>query len=194
MHWGLLLPICYRGENDPEDCWDNLSHFFESLGATTSLKERAELKIYVGIDQYDLQFDKSEAREKISALADAVQVPAVSFSLLRSHFRSKLCHIWSHLAHQAVGDGSDLFVLLGDDIRFLSPGWKSEIERQFEDIAAKRRLPLGFGCVCFRDISFKVFPTFPVIHRSHMDAFGSLFPQEFVNQHGDPYLFELYRR
>ena len=78
--------------------------------------------------------------------------------------------------------------------RFLTMGWKSEIEQQFEDIARKRDLPLGCACVCFRDVSFRVFPTFPVIHRSHMEVFGSLFPMEFVNQHGDPFLFEVYRR
>ena len=193
MQWGLLLPICYRGESNPEECWGELADFVKSLGATTSVEERGQLHVYIGIDQYDLQFDTVEARARISALLEAIHVPA-SFFTLRSHFRCKLCHIWDHLAQQAVKNGSELFVLLGDDIRFLTPGWKSEIEQQFADIAASRSLPLGFGCVCFRDVSFKVFPTFPVIHRSHVEAFDSLFPPDFVNQHGDPYLFELYRR
>ena len=39
-----------------------------------------------------------------------------------------------------------------------------------------------------------VFPTFPVIHRSHFSIFDRLLPKEFLNQHGDPFLFELYRR
>jgi len=43
-------------------------------------------------------------------------------------------------------------------------------------------------------MSFPGFPTFPVIHRWHVNRFGSLLPKQFVNQGGDPYLFELYSR
>lgn len=46
--------------------------------------------------------------------------------------------------------------------------------------------------MCFRDSTFKVFPTFPVIHRIHLEIFGSLLPKAFINQHGDP--IEIYRR
>jgi hypothetical protein len=45
--------------------------------------------------------------------------------------------------------------------------------------------------VAFRDATFPVFPTFPVVHRSHLRG---LLPPPFVNQHGDPFLFQLYRR
>ena len=39
------------------------------------------------------------------------------------------------------------------------------------------------------------FPSFPVLPRSHFDIFsGSIFPRCFVNQHADPFLFQLYRR
>ena len=137
--------------------------------------------------------DSSGAKERVEALFKAIRVPVV-FLQLRSSFRSKMCHIWDHLAQHAVRDGSTYFVLLGDDIKFQTPGWKREIEQQFSDMASKRGLPLGFGCICFRDSAFPVFPTFPVIHRLHLDVFGNLFPPEFINQHGDPYLFELYRR
>lgn len=43
-----------------------------------------------------------------------------------------------------------------------------------------------------KDLSFPGFPTFPVLHRWHMQAFGSLLPHQFANQGGDPYLYELY--
>lgn len=58
----------------------------------------------------------------------------------------------------------------------------------------ERGLPPGCGCIAIRDTSFPSFPTFPVLHRLHMQIFGELFPPEFINQHGDPFLFELYRR
>ncbi|KAI3431713.1 hypothetical protein D9Q98_004757 [Chlorella vulgaris] len=37
------------------------------------------------------------------------------------------------------------------------------------------------------------FPSFPVMHASHLQLFGSMVPREFVNQGGDPLLYALYR-
>ena len=37
------------------------------------------------------------------------------------------------------------------------------------------------------------FPSFPVIRSSHYNLFGTLLPPAFLNQDGDPFLFELYR-
>lgn len=73
-------------------------------------------------------------------------------------------------------------------------GWKPEIEGAFASLAAARRLPHGAGVVAFRDAAFPAFPTFPVVHQYHLHVFGELLPPELINQHGDPYLFELYRR
>lgn len=59
----------------------------------------------------------------------------------------------------------------------------------------ERQLPFGFACIAIRDISYPSFPTFPVIHKLHLSIFGGkLFPQDLRNQHGDPFLFEIYRR
>ena len=64
---------------------------------------------------------------------------------------------------------------------------KADVEALFERISRERRLPFGFGCVAIRDESFEVFPSFPVMHRKHLEVFGDeLFPRELRNQHGDP--------
>ncbi|KIP05821.1 glycosyltransferase family 2 protein [Phlebiopsis gigantea 11061_1 CR5-6] len=56
-------------------------------------------------------------------------------------------------------------------------------------------VPLGLGCVAFTDTTFPGMPTFPVIHRTHMSIFdGQVVPDVFVNQDGDPFLYQLYRR
>jgi len=126
--------------------------------------------------------------------------------------------LWAALARRAVADGVELFILLGDDVTFVpewcggdgggggreangwpaptsTPCWQQDVEDQFAAIAAERGLPYGFGIVAVRDAAFPVFPTFPVVHRLHLDIFGgALFPPPFRNQHGDPYLYEIYRR
>ena len=56
-------------------------------------------------------------------------------------------------------------------------------------VSIQNKVPHGFGCVTFTDISFHGFPTFPVINRLHLDIFdGDVIPQKkFQNQDGDPY-------
>src|SRR5436190_369573 len=63
-------------------------------------------------------------------------------------------------------------------------------------VSIQNKVPRGFGCVTFTDISFHGFPTFPVINRLHLDIFdGDVIPQKKLqNQDGDPYLFQTCRR
>ena len=103
-----------------------------------------------------------------------------------------LCWIWDKLAKIAVNKyDNDFFVLFGDDIE-IHGDWQQEVLDSYCQYAV--HYPFGFGCVAIQDESFPVFPTFPVMNRTHLDIFWDLFPPQFKNQHGDPYLFELYRR
>lgn len=94
----------------------------------------------------------------------------------------------------AVQRKVDYLVLLGDDVVLETEGWKGEIETAMRDMSVGAGLPEGMACCAFRDLTMPAFPSFPVIHRRHMEIFGTVLPPEFVNQGGDPFLFELYRR
>ena len=194
--WGLLLPVCCRKSNEGEECFERLKTFVNSIERTLEKNERSKLKIFVGVDQHDIFYDTEDTQERVMNLfaSIGVKAEAISWIVLRSHYRGKLCRIWDLLAHAAIEAGCSFFVLVGDDVRFLTNGWKREIEQQFLIISRRTGLPYGAACVAFRDVKFPVFPTFPVIHRRHFGIFNRLLPSEFVNQHGDPFLFELYRR
>lgn len=149
--------------------------------------------IVIGIDSGDPVYDCDAFRKDVVSMFAGynVKIPP----LFSAGYHGKICWIWEELAAFAVRHcGVDFFVLLGDDVELRSPGWKTNIEEEFRGIAHRRELPFGIGCVAFRDTSFNVFPTFPVMHRRHFDVFGRLFHPVFVNQHGDPFLFEVYRR
>jgi hypothetical protein len=152
------------------------------LSATTSLEEQTHLSIFIGIDAHDILYDNVDAKERIKAeVCKVMPTVSVHFSVLKSRFRGKLCFIWNELAKQACREGCDFFVLVGDDILFETKGWKTEIEGHFELISRENQLPYGFGCVSFRDNAFRVFPTFPVMHRLHMEIFqDELFPQNLL--------------
>lgn len=194
--WGLLLPVCCRATDGGEDCFLRLVALAESIEATSTLNDRAHLMIFFGIDQHDLFFDRDDTKLRITQIFMTIGIPndAIHISILRSHYRGKLCRIWDFLAGKAVEEGCCFSLLVGDDVRFLTKDWKVEVEQQFSSIALRCKLPYGMACVALRDVTFSVFPTFPVIHRSHFAVFGCLFPVQFVNQHGDPFLFEVYRR
>jgi len=131
----------------------------------------------MGIDDHDIFYDNDQTRKRITALFHKSGIIDINFSKLRSHYRGKLCRIWDLLAGKAVQDGCSFTVLLGDDVRLRSPGWKGEVEDEFESLAASTGFPLGVACVAFRDMSFSVFPTFPVIRRGHFEIFSITSPQ-----------------
>lgn len=103
LTWGLLLPVCYRG-GDKEHCWCLIQGFVDSLSATTTAEDRAvgRLRCFVGVDDADPVFDTKEAEERLRRMLGDIGVP-MKYERLRSSFRSKICHIWVHLAKLAVG-------------------------------------------------------------------------------------------
>jgi len=98
----------------------------------------------------------------------------------------------------------EYFTLLGDDVAIRTSAgdktrsWLRDVESKFQEIDTcvrdiSDKLPKHFGVVAIRDETFPGFPTFPVVSRAHIDIFKHLFPPDFVNQDGDPYLWEIYR-
>mmetsp|Transcript_9513 Transcript_9513/g.15820 ORF Transcript_9513/g.15820 Transcript_9513/m.15820 type:complete len:114 (-) Transcript_9513:90-431(-) len=103
----------------------------------------------------------------------------------------RMCKSWNYLGRQARNDFN---VLLGDDIVLKDRQWQENVAMKFQQIAEANGIPFGAACVALCDLSFADFPTFPVIHRWHVNTFGNVLPRQFINQGGDPYLFELYSR
>ncbi|CAB9513560.1 3-beta hydroxysteroid dehydrogenase/isomerase family [Seminavis robusta] len=168
-------------------CWENLSAFAESLKKTSSPETLARTECLVGIDVDDNVFHGEASRSRIREMIPC----SVRFFDIQQRMYGKVCKIWNYLGMQAQ---NDFVILLGDDIVLKDECWQSKVFAKFHDIARRTKLPFGAACVALNDESFPGFPTFPVVHRWHIRAFGSLLPRQFVNQGGDPYLFELYSR
>ncbi|CAE6448933.1 unnamed protein product [Rhizoctonia solani] len=199
IKFAILLPITSRP--DPELSIFNLTVFARSL-ATTSWRDRNKIcstifepHIYLAIDHDDDYL-----------LPSPTDPDGRAESVLRTHgfsnistivsYRQKghVCALWRDTARLAFQHKCDYYVLMGDDIELLDEGWMRIIHEEFKALSAHSGAPHGFGCVSFTDITFPGMPTFPVIHRVHMDIFdGEVVPEIFINQDGDPYLFQLYR-
>lgn len=198
--FAILLPITSRGPEPPDDCLRSLTSFAHSLLKTT-WRDRNEhgalfaFKIYLALDaddeflwHSDGNHNKAETLLRREGIADIV-------TLSCNYPRGHVCSLWRECARQAWKDGCEYFTLMGDDVTLQDEGWMRDIHAAFGEIASSQNLPRGFGCVAFTDTTFPGMPTFPVVHRTHMDIFeGAVVPDHFVNQDGDPYLYQLYRR
>ncbi|KDQ65097.1 glycosyltransferase family 2 protein [Jaapia argillacea MUCL 33604] len=199
--FAILLPVTSRGLETPEQCLDNLRTFAQSLIRTTwrdvqDVGSRYRLRVYLAIDDDDdfLQSKAENGEDVGTALLHAEgirDVVTISCQVPRGH----VCEIWRRCAERAWKEGCDYFVLMGDDVVVKDEGWMRDAEREFEAISNDEGVPYGFGVVAFTDISFPGMPTFPIVHRTHLNIFkGQVVPEVFVNQDGDPFLFQLYRR
>ncbi|KAF7292882.1 hypothetical protein MIND_01187200 [Mycena indigotica] len=193
VKFGVLLPITSRGAETPSNCLENLQVFAKSLNSTTlkDTQSRFRLNVYLAIDHDDeflLEGDKAESVLRNEGILDITR-RVCNFP------RGHVCALWRDCARTAWKDGCDYMALFGDDVELLDDGWLRGIHQEFQVISSVSNYPSGFGCVAFSDISFPGMPTFPVIHRSHMNMFsGNVIPDAFINQDGDPFLFQLYRR
>lgn len=196
IFFAILLPITSRGSELPTQCLDQLERFAESLNRTTWQDRHAlgetpyRVKVYLAID-HDDQFLLEESRAQ-NVLMDAGI--AVAQTLICNHPRGHVCKLWRDCARAAWKDKCDYMVLMGDDVELKDEGWMRAVHGEFLRFS-KAGFPFGFGCVAFTDITFSGMPTFPVVHRTHLGIFdGEVIPPIFINQDGDPFLYQLYRK
>ncbi|KAL0564362.1 hypothetical protein V5O48_017684, partial [Marasmius crinis-equi] len=189
--FAVLLPITSGGTDDPNTCLANLQKFAASLASTTwrdCRENRFRVKVYLAVDHDDeflLDGSKAEAVLQEEGIWDITRIVC---NFPRGH----VCSLWRECARRAFEDKCDYFALFGDDVELLDEGWLRGIHKTFQGLSGS---VTGFGCVAFTDVSFPGMPTFPVIHKIHMEIFGGeVVPSVFVNQDGDPFLFQLYRR
>ncbi|KAF7319422.1 hypothetical protein HMN09_00280500 [Mycena chlorophos] len=193
INFGILLPITSRGGQSPQGCLDCLQKFAASLASTTwrDVRSGFQIKVYLAIDDDDHFLLDGAKAETILHNAGIWDVSRLECHVPRGH----VCWLWRQCATAAWKDNCDYMALFGDDVELLDEGWLRGIHQAFQDLSMTSGVEPGFGCVAFTDISFPGMPTFPVIHRSHMDMFaGEVIPDAFINQDGDPFLFQLYRR
>ncbi|KAH9171095.1 glycosyltransferase family 2 protein [Lactarius sanguifluus] len=196
--FAILLPITSRGTANPRECLERLRKFARSLFRTT-WRDRNELgrtqfhiRIYLAIDYDDalLAPDGREASDILVAEGFS-DIDVQSYAFPKGH----VCKLWRASARLAWESGCDYYVLMGDDVELLDEGWMRDSVSEFQFIAAREGVPPNFGCVVFTDTSFPGMPTFPILHRTHLDIFdGEVIPDHFINQDGDPFIYQLYRR
>ncbi|KAG6331710.1 hypothetical protein ID866_7378 [Astraeus odoratus] len=199
--FAIILPITSRGSDPPTRCLCALRTFAESLERTTWRDthqigdQRFRVKVYLAIDDDDSFLRKCDDGINVAeAVLLSKNICNVVVNICNQP-PGHICSIWRRCAKQAWKDDCDYFVLMGDDVVLKDEGWMREAHAVFTDMSRRQQVPFGIGCVAFTDVTFPGMPTFPIIHRTHMDIFdGDIIPDNFINQDGDPFLYQLYRR
>ena len=198
IRFAIILPVTSRRSHSQGTCLENLARFARSL-LTTTYRDTREVgaasfrfTIYLSIDHDDHFLLGSERRAE-AALENVGDFEVVT--VVAGHGKGHICAHWRDCARRAFEDGCDYFTLLGDDVTLKDEGWMKRVHEEFKRLGRETGVPFGFGCVAFTDIAFPGMPTFPVVHKTHMEIFdGLVVPEMFFNQDGDPFLFQLYRR
>lgn len=189
----ILLPLTSTGQENFSGVESILECFHSNC--ITNAGSNVHIVIYIGIDVGDELLDKTSnpAEEFLRRLGGAHDIHTVRFP---PSSPANICGIWTDLARLAYDADSicEYFILLGDDVSIDCTHWFDKVVREFSIIADTQNVPFGFGCVALHDIGAPGFPTFPVVHRVHMDIFnGMVIPRVFINQDGDPFLYSLYK-
>jgi len=187
----VLLPLTLRGTSNHADKLRRLS---------LTLPRNA--KIYILIDEDDEVYNNEDGNNLIRTSFNPIET-----SIQRRVAVGRvvpICRMANSLAELAYNDGCDFFVLLGDDVCITTIGEPLFMQTVVEHFQ-RRSLTMNqtleetdmkhdFGCVALNDVSFPGFPTFPIVGRTHLKIFNKkYFPDEFVNQDGDSWIWEVYR-
>ncbi len=187
MVLAVLLPVTSRM------CEDTILANLDHLAKEYLLPQKGLISVYFGIDKGDPILDTSD-----NPALSIFEKLGIKSHLLRFVPKkpASICGIWRELACRAYEDNCEYFILLGDDVEITTINWVEEIISGFKQLHTQfPTLPFGFGCIALNDIGAVGFPTFPVVHRVHLDIFGKKYivPEDFINQDGDPFLFQLYK-
>ncbi len=191
--FAILLPVTSKrfsgGRYGDASVLQRLASVADHLAKNNS--QLCALHVYLGIDKGDTILE--DVGELFSRLA--ISTTCLSFE---PSSPPRICEIWRQLAKRAFFDGCQYFLLFGDDVEVIdsSKGTENQSPWPLQIHTAFQRMPFpGFGCISLNDTGASGFPTFPVVSRVHMEIFsGAVIPPVFVNQDGDPYVWELYRR
>jgi len=183
----LCVPITSKSKSNADECLTNLIQNCRYFPHST--------EIILAIDKDD----KLLAHHEAAWFAGHLKLKCVVM-LVEPSRPPPLVQWYNEMLRMAAKcDNLEYFVLWGDDIKVVDKEarlekWFDAVKNSFMRYHKETGLPFGFGCVALNDMSSPGFPTFPVVHRTHLNIFKGFCRSVFYNQDADPWVFQLYRR
>ncbi len=179
MKIALIVPSTTRGL-DIDDISD--THLYKILinSISKDKPKKHKITIYVGYDNDDKIYSNSEQRLKLQVLSDKVNIVWIEQKVEKGY----VTEIWNNLGHRAVKDNFEYIYVCGDDIEIDNNKWMN-------DWIPKLKENNNVGWVAGFSHNDRIATQF-LIHKTHIDIFGFVYPKQLKNYFCDDFLCELY--
>ena len=141
-----------------------------------------EIKLFIGYDCDDRIYSVPEEILKFSAVFMNFEIEWFPQPI---ETKGKVTTIWNNLGEKAVQEGYDYMKVLGDDIKMPNDtGWLG-------CFINKLRKKDNIGWVAGFSNNDNI-PTQFLVHRTHINIFGFIYPPEIPNWSCDDFLYNVY--
>ena len=141
-----------------------------------------EIKLFVGYDTEDRIFSVVEERLKFKAVFNKFRIEFFPYD---NSFAGKPAWIWNSLACKAFHQGYDYMKILGDDIRLPNDtGW---LGCMINKLKKNQNIGWSAGWSNNDDIATQF-----LIHKTHLDIFGFIYPTQIEAWYCDNWLNLIY--
>jgi len=140
-----------------------------------------EIKLFIGYDEDDRIY--SIAEERLKFRAKFMNFKIEWFPMF--HKKGKVTMIWNSLAYEALKQEYDYLKVLGDDIRMPNDnGWLGCFINKL-----KKNENIGFSAGWSNNDQI---PTQFLIHKTHINIFDFVYPNEIPNWGCDNWMYDIY--
>jgi hypothetical protein len=140
-----------------------------------------DIKLFIGYDDDDRIYSEAEERLKFKARFDKFKIewfPMVNL-------KGKVTQIWNKLGDEALKQNYDYIKVLGDDIRLPNDiGWLGCMINKL-----KKNNNIGFSAGWSNNDQI---PTQFLIHKTHINIFDFIYPNEIPNWGCDNWMHDIY--
>jgi len=141
------------------------------------------LTVFVGYDHDDTIYSVVENRLKFNAVFDKFKIKWYEFD---DSYKGKPCWIWNSLGDIAVNKGFEWFKALGSDIAM--PKDRCWLGKMINDLKKSKKVGIAGGDSGNPNLPMTQF----VIHKTHIQTFGWIFPPQIHAWFIDNWLQEVY--
>ena len=168
MKVGILVPCTSKGRNWTTMRDTYLFHYTLKTFLATCDKEH-EYVMYLGYDKNDPIFSNPEEQDYLKVFNKLITIRFIELNEPPGY----LTKMWNYLFHIAYDDGCDYFYQCGDDIFFRTKGWVND---SIQALQSHRNIGLTGP-----DNHNGRILTQSFVSRTHMEIFGSYFPESIIN-------------
>tara|TARA_R110002126_G_scaffold107696_2_gene243408 strand:- start:3 stop:710 length:708 start_codon:yes stop_codon:yes gene_type:complete len=142
-----------------------------------------EITMLIGYDADDTMYSVAENRMKFNAVFDNIILKWYEYD---ASYKGKPTWIWNSLGDIAINQGFEWMKVLGSDI--LTPKDKGWVGKMINDLKKTKKIGIAGGDSGNPNLPMTQF----LIHKTHIQTFGWIFPPQIHAWFCDDWLQEIY--